>query len=179
MRSASISLPLLTSTSLGDDTRSLLTALHQVERVARTMNSGVRVRGRVKKRSATTAKATRLGVEVGEVFDHLGVRVIVRDTRECYQLIDLLHGSFEHLPEHYDDYVAAPKANGYQALHSILVHPGAGAFEVQVRTRAMHRRARAGASSHAEYERDEHERSNTAAAIDRESWMAHEPSAGA
>lgn len=160
--------PFPPSTRPRDDRRTLFTALRQMERLACTRTPDAHVHGRIKKWPSTVAKAKRLGVGLVEVLDRVGVRVIVRDAQECYQLIDLLHTSFAHLPWRFDDYVASPKVNGYQALHSILIDDRGAAFEVQVRTRAMHLRAQEGPAAHDEYKRHQMTHSITAAMVSRQ-----------
>jgi len=138
-----------------EDERTLVEILRQLEPVARTQTPDAHLCGRVKQWPSVVAKAKRLGVDLAQVLDRLGTRIVVRHPRECYRVMDSLHASFAHVPGQYDDYVAWPKPNGYQALHSILVDAHGRAFEVQVRTRAMHQRALRGTASHDEYKRSQ------------------------
>lgn len=76
---------------------------------------------------------------VKEVYDIYGVRVIVKSIPECYHVMRILHEMFESLPNCYKDYIAAPKPDGYQSLHTTLISEEGTPFEVQIRTPKMHR----------------------------------------
>jgi len=83
-----------------------------------------------------------------EVFDIYGFRVIVEDVPACYLALGALHSLFKPIPGKFKDYIAIPKANGYQSLHTTLFGPFGAPVEVQIRTQEMHRLADAGVASH-------------------------------
>jgi GTP pyrophosphokinase len=83
-----------------------------------------------------------------EVFDIYGFRVIVEDLPSCYLALGALHSLFKPIPGKFKDYIAIPKANGYQSLHTTLFGPFGAPVEVQIRTQEMHRLADAGVASH-------------------------------
>ena len=83
-----------------------------------------------------------------EVFDIYGFRVIVDDVPPCYLALGSLHALYKPIPGKFKDYIAIPKANGYQSLHSTLFGPFGTPVEVQIRTREMHRLAEEGVASH-------------------------------
>ena len=83
-----------------------------------------------------------------EVLDIYGFRVIVRDVASCYVALGALHSLYNPIPGKFKDYIAIPKANGYQSLHSTLWGPYGTPIEVQIRTPEMHRIAEAGVASH-------------------------------
>ncbi len=90
-----------------------------------------------------------------EVYDIYGFRVLVEDVPACYLALGVLHSLYKPIPGKFKDYIAIPKANGYQSLHTTLFGPFGAPVEVQVRTQDMHRIAEAGVASHWLYKSDE------------------------
>jgi (p)ppGpp synthase/HD superfamily hydrolase len=88
---------------------------------------------------------------VHQVLDIVGIRAVTRYTDHCYQLVDLIHREFETLECEYDDYIAAPKTNGYKSIHTTVVSPWGFPVEVQVRTQSMHAFCERGPAAHARY----------------------------
>jgi len=130
----------------------LTTAAAAVDELVTALDLDAIVQTRVKSRDSLLAKAARKGLEEHEVLDRLGARVLLPEVADCYALRDALHDRFAVVPGSLDDYIAAPKANGYRSLHSALVVGGGGeVVEVQLRTLAMHAHAEHGPAAHHAY----------------------------
>ncbi len=106
------------------------------------------VTGREKHLYSIYAKMQDKHLSFSEVLDIYGFRVIVKDITACYVALGVLHGLYKPIPGKFKDYIAIPKNNGYQSLHSTLVGPFGLPIEVQIRTAEMHRIAENGVASH-------------------------------
>src|SRR4030042_1049214 len=98
---------------------------------------------------------TALGKHFDEIYDLLAMRVIVEDVQECYSAVGIIHSLWRPLPDAFDDYIASPKPNGYQALHTAVMCLGATPLEVQIRTREMHHVDEYGVAAHWRYKEGE------------------------
>ena len=90
-----------------------------------------------------------------EVVDVYGFRIVVEDVTACYQVLGLVHSLYKPMPGRFKDYIAIPRINGYQSLHTTLFGPKGLPLEVQIRTRQMDRVAESGVASHWQYKADE------------------------
>ena len=93
--------------------------------------------------------------EVGEIYDLFALRVLVDDVRDCYAALGVVHAKWRPLPGQFDDYVANPKDNLYQSLHTTVLCEGASPVEVQIRTHEMHRVSEYGVAAHWLYKEDQ------------------------
>ncbi len=109
------------------------------------------VTGRPKHIYSIANKMRSKSVDFENLYDVRGLRVIVDDEKTCYAALSIIHGHWAPLPEVFDDYIARPKANGYSSLHTVVRDRQQRPFEVQVRTRAMHRFAEYGVAAHWRY----------------------------
>ncbi|PTD95893.1 RelA/SpoT family protein [Pseudothauera lacus] len=113
------------------------------------------VQGREKHLYSIYRKMVEKHLSFSQVLDIYGFRVIVPDIAGCYLALGALHAMFKPVPGKFKDYIAIPKANGYQSLHTTLIGPFGTPVEVQIRTREMHHIAEAGVASHWLYKEDE------------------------
>jgi GTP pyrophosphokinase len=90
-------------------------------------------------------------VAFGEVYDVRAVRVLVSDIADCYAALGVIHTQWRHVPSEFDDYIAAPKDNGYRSIHTAVLGPDGRALEVQIRTVEMHEQAELGVCAHWSY----------------------------
>ena len=113
------------------------------------------VQGREKHLFSIYRKMVEKRLSFSQVLDIYGLRVIVCDMPTCYQVIGALHSLYKPVPGKFKDYIAIPKANGYQSLHTTLIGPFGTPVEIQVRTAEMHHIAESGVASHWLYKDDE------------------------
>ncbi|MEO1953614.1 MAG: RelA/SpoT family protein, partial [Campylobacterales bacterium] len=109
-----------------------------------------KILSRVKHRYSIYLKMQRKGMGIDEVLDLLAVRILVKDSVKCYDILGLIHLTFKPLPSRFKDYIAVPKDNGYQTLHTSVFYNSA-IFEVQIRTFEMHNTAELGVAAHWKY----------------------------
>lgn len=112
------------------------------------VNLDAEVNGREKHIYSTYMKMVEKHLSFSEVLDIYGFRVIVKDIPSCYVALGMLHGLYKPIPGKFKDYIAIPKANGYQSLHTTLLGPFGIPIEIQIRTSEMHRIAENGVASH-------------------------------
>jgi GTP pyrophosphokinase len=106
------------------------------------------VRGRPKHIYSIWRKMQRKHVDLEDLFDVHAVRVFVDRVQDCYTALGTVHGRWSHIPKEFDDYIANPKDNGYQSLHTAVIGPDGKPVEVQIRTRAMDEHAERGVAAH-------------------------------
>lgn len=106
------------------------------------------ISGREKHLYSIYKKMQGKSLTFSEVFDIYGFRVIVKDVRTCYLTLGSLHQLYKPIPGKFKDYIAIPKANGYQSLHTTLFGPFGTPIEIQIRSQDMHKIAEAGVASH-------------------------------
>ncbi|HEX9803976.1 MAG TPA: bifunctional (p)ppGpp synthetase/guanosine-3',5'-bis(diphosphate) 3'-pyrophosphohydrolase [Gammaproteobacteria bacterium] len=118
--------------------------------VQRLDDAGIeaQVGGREKNLYSIYKKMQEKNLSFSKVLDIYGFRVVVNDTPACYLALGALHQLYKPIPGKFKDYIAIPKANGYQSLHTTLFGPFGSPIEIQVRTAEMHRIAEAGVASH-------------------------------
>ncbi len=109
------------------------------------------VQGRPKHLYSIWKKMQGKSLDFAQVLDVRALRVIVADVPACYAVLGRVHELYRVVPDEFDDYIARPKSNGYQSLHTVVLDESGRAVEVQIRTRAMHEHAEHGVAAHWAY----------------------------
>ena len=109
------------------------------------------VTGRPKHIYSIINKMKRKQLEFSELYDVRAVRILVKDLKDCYTALGLVHNLWQPIPGEFDDYIAHPKSNGYRSLHTAVIGPRDLAIEVQIRTTDMHQHSELGVAAHWRY----------------------------
>lgn len=109
------------------------------------------VLGRPKHIYSIWKKMQGKSLDFANLYDVRAFRVLVEDVKSCYAVLGIVHNIWQPVPREFDDYIARPKPNGYQSLHTVVMNDGGTAFEIQVRTQDMHQQAEYGLAAHWRY----------------------------
>ena len=119
-----------------------------IQELARAGIAEFEIAGRPKNLWSIDKKMKKRGRPFEEIYDLLAVRVLVNSVADCYHALGVIHHTWTPLQERIKDYIASPKSNGYQSLHTTIFGPGGQLYEIQIRTREMHRTAEYGIAAH-------------------------------
>jgi GTP pyrophosphokinase len=109
------------------------------------------IEGRIKRLYSIHQKLRRQSIELDQVYDFVALRVLVESVPECYAVLGILHSAWRPVPGRIKDFIAMPRPNGYQSLHTSVIGDEGLPFEIQIRTREMHRVAEEGIAAHWKY----------------------------
>jgi GTP diphosphokinase / guanosine-3',5'-bis(diphosphate) 3'-diphosphatase len=123
----------------------------EIEQKLARENIPARVDGRVKRAYSVYLKLKRQRIRLDQVYDLLAVRIITDSVKNCYAALGVIHNEWHPIPGRIKDFIAIPRPNLYQSLHTSVIGPGGNAFEVQIRTEEMHRIAEEGIAAHWKY----------------------------
>lgn len=122
-----------------------------VEQDLASESIAAKVTGRHKHLYSVYQKMVIRGREFNDIYDLVGIRVLVDDVRDCYAVLGAIHARWSPVPGRFKDYIAMPKFNLYQSLHTTVIGPNGKAVEIQIRTHDMHSRAEYGIAAHWKY----------------------------
>ncbi|KAA9270263.1 bifunctional (p)ppGpp synthetase/guanosine-3',5'-bis(diphosphate) 3'-pyrophosphohydrolase [Corynebacterium amycolatum] len=129
------------------------------------------VQGRPKHYWSIYQKMIVRGHEFDEIFDLVGLRVLVDTTKDCYAAMGAVHSLFKPMPGRFKDYISAPRFGVYQSLHTTVIGPGGPPLEVQIRTHEMHYNAEYGIAAHWRYKETKGSHKGDSAEVDQMAWM--------
>ena len=112
------------------------------------------VNGRVKSYSSIYGKMVKRGISFEEIYDKLAIRVIVDRIEECYLTLGILHQHYTPIQDRFKDFIATPKSNAYQSIHTTVIGPDGKLVEIQIRTKEMEETAEIGVAAHWHYKED-------------------------
>jgi guanosine-3',5'-bis(diphosphate) 3'-pyrophosphohydrolase len=139
----------------GEGEAFLVRIVGTIEAKLRDAGIHARVESRIKRLYSIQQKLLAHSIPVDQVFDLFAVRVITQTEPDCYAVLGLLHSTWRPVPGRFKDFIAMPRPNLYQSLHTTLIAEGGHQFEVQIRTEDMHRTAEEGIAAHWKYKANE------------------------
>ena len=142
-----------------------------VEVVLRREGVPARIEGRIKRAYSIQQKLKRQKIAIDQVYDVLAVRIVTDCVKNCYAALGVIHNEWRPIPGRIKDFIAIPRPNLYQSLHTSVMGPGGQTFEVQIRTEEMHRVAEQGIAAHWKYK--EGRKDGAGEEDQRIAWLRH------
>jgi GTP pyrophosphokinase len=142
----------------------------EVDAELRHENIPARIDGRLKRPYSVFQKLRRQKITVDQVYDLMALRIVTDSVKNCYAALGVIHNKWRPIPGRIKDFIAIPRPNLYQSLHTSVVGPHGQTFEVQIRTEEMHRIAEEGIAAHWKYKEG---RKGPAADDQRIAWLRH------
>jgi GTP pyrophosphokinase len=136
---------------LGKSTRKLGIVRHEIESELKKHNISFDINGRVKSIYSLHKKLMKVDGNIDDVYDLMALRIIVETNEDCYRVLGLLHSMYQPMISRIKDYIAIPKPNGYQSLHTTVITPNKQIVELQIRTYDMHNYAERGLAASFHY----------------------------
>ncbi len=150
------------------------TVIDAVESDLRDLRIRGRVMGRPKQLYSVYQKMVVRGREFDDIYDLIGIRVLVATVRDCYAVLGSIHARWTPIPGRFKDYIATPKFNLYQSLHTTVIGPGGRTVEIQIRTNEMHQQAEYGVAAHWKYKERMAGKTPDSKSVDADmAWLAH------
>ena len=137
----------------------------------KAMNITGTVYGRPKHIYSIWKKMQKKSLDFDQLFDVRAVRVVVDKLQDCYSALGIVHTQWHHLANEFDDYVATPKPNGYQSIHTVVLGPEGKSIEIQIRTKQMHDDAELGVAAHWRYKEGSNSGSKKSGFDEKISWL--------
>ena len=144
--------------------------INKISQDVKKSGINAQITGRAKHYYSIYAKMKRQNIAFHDLYDITAVRVIVDTVRECYEVLGLIHSQFKPIPGRFKDYIAMPKGNMYQSLHTSVIGPRTKPLEVQIRTWQMHQVAEYGVAAHWRYKEKGSQKADNASDM-KFSWM--------
>jgi guanosine-3',5'-bis(diphosphate) 3'-pyrophosphohydrolase len=133
----------------------LATAIEQIEEDLKAAKVKAVVTGRPKHYYSVYQKMIVRGRDFADIYDLVGVRILVESVRDCYAVLGIVHSNWSPVPGRFKDFIAMPKFNMYQSLHTTVIGPEGKPLELQIRTHEMHRAAEFGVAAHWRYKQQD------------------------
>ncbi len=146
----------------------------RIDEIAEKIEEGqvhAQIDGRIKHFFSIYKKMKNQGKTLDQIYDLYAIRIIVDSVKDCYAALGIIHEMYKPIPGRFKDYIAMPKANNYQSLHTTLIAPNGLPFEVQIRTMEMHRVAEYGIAAHWKYKEAQNGIKSDAKEEEKMAWL--------